>query len=214
MTSYDAVVLAGGGARRLRGLDKPALQVGGTSLLDRVLTATADAGRTIVVGPERCTARPVLWTLEEPPGGGPVAALAAGLRLVTASRTVLLAADLPFLDAATVAALLHAVTGGNGAEVATGDAAPAPSDGIPAERAAGVGALLVDEAGRDQLLVGAWQTAELRAALPQVVDGARLGLVLGGLDAIRVSLPPPPGRPAPWTDCDTDEDLRRARESA
>jgi choline kinase len=29
-----------------------------------------------------------------------------------------------------------------------------------------------------------------------------------------VSVPTVAGKPAPWTDCDTDEDLRRARESA
>ncbi|MYS16776.1 NTP transferase domain-containing protein, partial [Streptomyces sp. SID4982] len=32
---YDAVVLAGGGARRLGGADKPGVQVGGRALLDR-----------------------------------------------------------------------------------------------------------------------------------------------------------------------------------
>ncbi len=197
MRSYDAVVLAGGGARRLGGLDKPAQEVGGASLLDRVLAATADAQRTVVVGPERVTARQVLWTVEAPAGGGPVAALAAGLRLVTAARMLLLAADLPFLEQGTVHALLDALGSGAGP-------GPAGSDG----------ALLVDEHGRDQLLVGVWRTAALRAALPEAVDGARLGLVLGGLEAVRVSVPTVAGRPAPWTDCDTDEDLRRARESA
>jgi len=197
MTSYDAVVLAGGGARRLGGLDKPAQEVGGASLLDRVLAATADAQRTVVVGPERVTARQVLWTAEEPAGGGPVAALAAGLALVTAAWVVLLAADLPFVVAVTVYALLDALVSSDGA-------GPAGSDG----------ALLVDDSGRDQLLVGVWRTAALRAALPDVVNGARLGLVLGGLDAVRVSVPTVAGKPAPWTDCDTDEDLRRAREIA
>ena len=39
MTGYDAVLLAGGGAARLGGVVKPALQVGGVTLLDRVLAA-------------------------------------------------------------------------------------------------------------------------------------------------------------------------------
>ncbi|WP_263167868.1 DUF6457 domain-containing protein [Streptomyces sp. SCSIO ZS0520] len=77
---FDAVILAGGGARRLGGADKPGLRVGGRRLLDRVLTACADAERTVVVAAPRPTVRPVHWTREEPPGSGPVAALAAGLR--------------------------------------------------------------------------------------------------------------------------------------
>ena len=36
--AYDAVVLAGGAARRLGGVDKPGVRVGGRALLDRVLT--------------------------------------------------------------------------------------------------------------------------------------------------------------------------------
>ncbi len=187
MTSYDAVVLAGGSARRLGGLDKPGLVVGAASLLEHVLAAVADADRTIVVGPARGTSRPVLWTREQPAGGGPVAALAAGLAHVTADRVALLASDLPFLDAATVQTLVDA---------------------------GGQGAMLVDDAGRDQVLTGAWSSAALRAALPEVVDGARLREVFDQLDVRRIRPDPTPGRPAPWTDCDTDEDLRRARAHA
>ncbi|NGO81562.1 NTP transferase domain-containing protein [Streptomyces sp. YC504] len=79
MTTYDAVVLAGGAAKRLGGVDKPAVQVGGRALLDRVLTACAAAGTTVVVAPPRPTLRPVVWAREEPAGGGPLAALAAGV---------------------------------------------------------------------------------------------------------------------------------------
>ncbi|MEV6939475.1 NTP transferase domain-containing protein, partial [Streptomyces sp. NPDC051132] len=80
---YDAVVLAGGAARRLGGADKPGVRVGGRALLDRVLAACADARTTVVVATPRPTVRPVRWAREEPPGGGPVAALAAGLRQTT-----------------------------------------------------------------------------------------------------------------------------------
>jgi molybdopterin-guanine dinucleotide biosynthesis protein A len=184
--SYDAVVLAGGSGRRLGGVDKPALRVGEQSLLDRVLSAVADASVTVVVGPARETSRPVTWVREKPPGGGPVAALAAGLPLVTSSLVAVLAADLPFLDAGTVSQLRGAL----------GDYD---------------GALLVDDDGRDQLLVGVWRTAALRAALPASVAGARLGAVLGGLRAVRLSADV---QPAPWFDCDTEADLTTARGSA
>lgn len=56
---FDAIVLAGGGAARLDGADKPALDIGGASLLERVLTAVADADRIVVVGPVRPASRPV-----------------------------------------------------------------------------------------------------------------------------------------------------------
>ncbi|MEU6927909.1 DUF6457 domain-containing protein [Streptomyces sp. NPDC046374] len=79
-TAYDAIVLAGGAARRLGGADKPGVRVGGRSLLDRVLTGCRDAGTTVVVADPRTTARPVEWAREDPPGGGPLAALDAGLR--------------------------------------------------------------------------------------------------------------------------------------
>ena len=185
-SSYDAVVLAGGSGRRLGGVDKPALQVGAVSLLDRVLAAVGDADVTVVVGPQRPTARPVRWAREEPPGGGPVAALAAGLPLVTAPLVAVLAADLPFLDPLTVARLRAAVGQADGA-------------------------LLVDDEGRDQLLVGIWRTTALRAVLPGEVAGARLGAVLDRLSATRLSLD---ARPAPWFDCDTETDLTTARGSA
>jgi molybdopterin-guanine dinucleotide biosynthesis protein A len=183
---FDAIVLAGGEARRLGGADKPALLVGASTLLDHVLTATRDADRTVVVGPRRATCRPVTWCREEPVGGGPVAALAAGLGEVTAELVVVLASDLPFLTEEVVDLLVQAVS--------TRD-----------------GALLVDDDGRDQLLAGAWRTTALRAALPAVTQGARLGSVLAGLDAVRLSPDVGPGRPAPWFDCDTEVDLERAR---
>lgn len=79
---YDAVILAGGAGRRLGGPAKPVLPVGGTPMLLRVLHATAGAAARTVVGPPelaRLLPPGVRLLREEPPGGGPVAALAAGL---------------------------------------------------------------------------------------------------------------------------------------
>lgn len=181
--AFDAVVLAGGAARRLGGADKPGLRVGGVPLLDRVLAAVREAERVVVVGPERAVRQPVLWTREQPPGGGPVPALAAGLALVGAPLVAVLAADLALLDAATVRALVDAV--------------------------ADDGAVLVDEAGREQVLAGAWRTASLRAAVARAgtLDGVPLHRLLAGL--VRTHLPP--AGPA-WLDCDTPDDVRRAEE--
>ncbi|MYZ13094.1 NTP transferase domain-containing protein, partial [Streptomyces sp. SID337] len=92
---YDAVVLAGGGAARLGGADKPGVRVGGRALIDRVLAACSGAGTTVVVAAPRPTVRPVVWAREEPAGGGPLAALDAGLARTTAEQVVVLSADLP-----------------------------------------------------------------------------------------------------------------------
>jgi molybdopterin-guanine dinucleotide biosynthesis protein A len=181
--SFDALVLAGGSARRMGGEDKPALLVGGQSLLDRVLGAVASASVTVVVGPQRATSRPVLWAREDPPGGGPAAALAAGLLLVEAPWVAVLAADLPFLTPAVVDLLLAAAQGSDGA-------------------------VLLDDTGRDQVLTGVWRTAALREAAAGDLAGAPLRRVLGGLTCARVTAPA--GGPAPWADCDTPAELAAA----
>jgi molybdopterin-guanine dinucleotide biosynthesis protein A len=188
----DAVLLAGGSARRLGGADKPGLEVGGATLLDRVLAAVDGAERVVVVGPERAVARPVRWTREQPPGGGPAAAVAAGLAEVTAPSVLVLAADLPLLDRAAVDRLRRSAAGRDGA-------------------------LLVDDAGRRQLLAGCWATAALRSAVDRLraerggLDGCPVRTLLDGLDAVEE---PPDGGAPVWLDCDTLEDLRRARELA
>ncbi|CCK28784.1 molybdopterin-guanine dinucleotide biosynthesis protein [Streptomyces davaonensis JCM 4913] len=186
--AYDAVVLAGGVARRLGGADKPGIGVGGRPLLERVLAACADARTTVVVADERPTARPVTWAREDPPGGGPLAALGAGLRATTADRLVLLSADLPFLDAATVRRLLTAL-GASGAD----------------------GALLTDAEGRDQPLVAAYRAPVLREALAALTEehGTLTGLPLRRLTAgLRLSRVPDP---VASFDCDTWDDIATAR---
>ena len=108
---WDAIVVAGGRARRLGGIDKTALQWGGRSLLDGALSATADARAVCVVGSDAELPASVISAVEEPRWGGPAAAITAGLRALaakadgTAEWTVVLAADLVRADDA-VAALL------------------------------------------------------------------------------------------------------------
>ena len=188
----DAVILAGGRGQRMGGLDKPALVVAGSSLLDRVLAACAGCATVVVVGPDRPTSRPVVSAQESPPGGGPVAAWPPGCPMSTAPMVALLAADLPFLTAAVLATLQSRLT--------TGD-----------------GALLVDDTGRDQLLAGVWRTSALRAAVEAAgpPQGLALGRLLAGLSVVRVTPAELGTYPTePWRDCDTPEDLRRAEELA
>ncbi len=189
---YDAVILAGGAARRLGGIDKPGALVGGRPLIVTVAAAVSSAGRLVVVGPPRRELPGAIAVREEPPGAGPVPAVRAGLAEVSAPWTVLLAADLPFLRPAHVAELLTAAD--------EGDEAHGPR--------ARAGAVLVDEAGKDQWLAGAWRTERLRRALSGYA-GASLRGVLAPLDPVRVRLPA--GDRPPWYDCDTTRDLATAR---
>jgi molybdopterin-guanine dinucleotide biosynthesis protein A len=174
---------------------KPALAVGGQPLLSRVLAAVPDDDPRVVVGPRLPdTPSDLLWVREHPAGGGPVAALAAGLRHVppTAPRTALLAADLPFLTPTVVAGLDAAL-----------QRAPAAA-----------GAVLTDGDGRRQLLCGVWRTAAVRSAMSLLSEpqGAALHRLFAHLKVVTVRWPVPPGRPPPWWDCDTASDLEAARE--
>ncbi|MFF0174465.1 molybdenum cofactor guanylyltransferase [Micromonospora profundi] len=217
MGTYAAVVLAGGAARRMGGVDKTALPVGGRSMRDRVLAAVADAAPLVLVGPADVVPAGVRVTREDPPGGGPVAATAAGLALLDPGTAVvaLLAADLPLLTRAALGALLDHLDG-NGT-------AP-PGEGTPSDRMSAAGGeqrpdgvCFVDMSGRRQSLCGVWRVAALRAALARLtverngdLAGASVRALLAGLVVREV--PWSVDGPPPWFDCDTDEDVRRAKE--
>ncbi|MBZ4320022.1 NTP transferase domain-containing protein [Streptomyces huiliensis] len=186
-TVFDAVVLAGGAARRLGGADKPGLRIGGRSLLDRVLGACAGARTTVVVGPRRATVRPVTWAREQPPGGGPLAALSAGLRHTSAEVVLALSADLPFLDAGAVEALVGAALDGT------------------------EGAVVTDAGGRDQPLVAAYRAEPVRRELALLatehgtLTGLPVRLLTQGLSLTRLT------HHEASFDCDTWEDIGTAR---
>jgi molybdopterin-guanine dinucleotide biosynthesis protein A len=179
---YDAVVLAGGSSRRMGG-DKTMLLVGGVSLLDRALAAVSGAEQIVVVGPARPVKVTVQWTREEPAGAGPAAALAAGLRELTAPIVVALAADLPFVTAQAVARLVNAAE---------------PS-----------GAVIADAAGAPQWLLGAWPRQLLTDALAGDQVGRSLRASLAPLGpALLVADETAPE----WFDCDEPADLQAAKE--
>jgi len=181
---FEAIVLAGGGAARLGGADKPGIIVGGAALLDRVLAAVADAGRIIVVGPQRQVMRHVLWCREVPPGAGPVAALAAGNNHVVADTVLTLAADLPWI-APAVPVLLAALAGSAADCVA-----------------------LVDGDGRVNFLAAAWRRASLDRALASIGDPSGVPMRALVSAAAMITVPDTAG----WgLDCDTWDDVDVAR---
>jgi molybdenum cofactor guanylyltransferase len=201
LPAFEAIVLTGGRARRLGGAYKPAIVVGDRPIAARVVGAVGRARRVILVGPPVPGVRVDAVTCETPPGGGPAAAIDAGQSQVSAGVVVVLAGDLPFLTSWVVDELRDAL------------------DSDPTAAAA----LLVDDAGRDQPLCSAWRTELLRDALATLGEPVEGGRSLAGVSlrdlleaaeplvrrAVRAGSGPPP-----WFDCDTAEDLARAREWA
>ncbi|HEX5333087.1 MAG TPA: NTP transferase domain-containing protein [Cellulomonas sp.] len=170
--SYDALVLAGGRARRLGGVSKPDVVVGGRRLLEHVLGAVdgPDIRRVVVVGPPALAVPTgVTRTLEDPPDGGPVAGIAAGLAALRDGAepawVLVLACDVPRV-AGAVPLLVEA-------------AGPGATDG-PTRACDGV--VLVDDEGRDQPLVGLYRRAALEAAVARLGAGGAAG---GGRSGVR-----------------------------
>ena len=96
--------------------------------------------------------------------------------------TVLLAGDLPFLTHEFVDLLVGAVR---------------PESGAVAH----------DAEGQPQWLCSAWPSALLRSIDWASTPSLRAGLGLLSFEQLRVDA----GAVAPWLDCDTPEDLQRAR---
>lgn len=147
MPKFNAIIIAGGRATRLGGIDKTALLYNGRTLLQCALDAVRNASQVAVVGfgIELAPAQGLSQTAENPPWGGPAAALAAGvhnLRLSSVDTTVVIAADLPRV-AEAVPLLLDAL-----------DALDDEYDGVVA----------VDSTGQRQHLLAVYRTAALRAA--------------------------------------------------
>lgn len=158
-------------------------------MLHRVLAAVPDADPRIVVGPPQAVPAGVLVVREDPPYGGPVAAIAAGLdRLATGepSHVAVLAADQPYLTAGAVAALRRALG------IADGSYA---------------GAAYVDD-GRPQLLCSLWRVAALRRRRAELATVRDLAVrrFFAGLPyvSVRSTADTPP-----WWDCDTEADWAR-----
>ena len=145
------MVLAGGRAARLGGADKASVELAGTTLLERALAATPDAAEVVVVGDEVPTSRPVTWTRENPPGGGPAAGLLAGVDAFTRPPDLVcvLAVDMPRVTVDTVARLSAAATD------------------LDASGQSVDGAVLVDGSGRRQPLAAVYHRSALETARPR-----------------------------------------------
>jgi len=146
-----AIILAGGRASRLGGVDKAAVEIDGIALVDHVYAAVQGCVPIIAVGPASIGRDGVQVVREEPPFAGPVAAIAAGvaaLKEADAIETWILACDLPLAPA--LIARLSAV------------ALPPHADAV----------IAVDADGREQWLAGRYRLSSLRTALAQFTDSS------------------------------------------
>lgn len=104
--THAAIIVAGGAARRLGGVAKPWLEVAGRPMIEHVIASAREHAETVVVvgEPPPNWVRPagVLFTVESPRGGGPAAAVRAGMALLPqgATHVLLLAGDAPFVATA------------------------------------------------------------------------------------------------------------------
>lgn len=103
-----AAVLAGGAGRRFGG-DKTSAPLEGTTLLGRVASALTAAGLAPVVAIGGPDPRPdgVTAIADRHPGEGPLGGVLTALEWSPRAHTVVVAADLPLLDATTVRSLVH-----------------------------------------------------------------------------------------------------------
>jgi molybdopterin-guanine dinucleotide biosynthesis protein A len=172
------------------GRDKATIVVDGVTLAERTAALLATVAAPVVeVGPGY-TGLPIV--AEDPPGLGPLAALAAGAGYMEGvgyqGPVVVLATDLPRLTAGLVALLATF---------------PCPGCVVPMDR------------GRSQPLCARYSGAALREARRLVSEGKRSMRDL--LDRVDVRWLPEPewvaaaGRPDALVDVDTPEDLRGLR---
>ncbi len=187
------MVLTGGHAARMGGIDKTTLQVDGETVLARVLSAVDDASEIVVAGRRsqlEFDAGRVKWVCETPPSGGPVAGIDAALACVRSPVVVVLAGDLPFV-AGLPGILLDALS-----VVADADAV------VPQ-----------DVGGRWQPLAAAYRTGALRAALRSMGDahGQSARTLLTHLRLIGISAAELPDNSL--FDIDTQSDLEAAQKT-
>lgn len=208
---FDSLILGGGRSSRM-GKNKALLSLGEGPLLRRAVLGTLEAGSRLsgVIAPERVFDRlfeepnnlPVLQALEDPPHGGPVAGVAAGLTVLEShwkdeggppQFVAVLACDLPGAPRAIGALVSHA------------------HQWVDVEGLAGfVG---VDEEGWTQPLLTLYSTAHLREVLTELRETREWGVrnvaarrLLDKGRFVRVPLPE-----LLTADVDTTEDVERYR---
>jgi molybdopterin-guanine dinucleotide biosynthesis protein A len=125
----DSIVVAGGKASRMGGLDKAMLPLGlsGKTLLEDIIKSCP--GKVLIVGYPRDietdSNEQVSWVADMNPDGGPAAGIWSGLVSVTSEYVFISAAD-QTLSSDTVLALISAASGNDGAWAIPSDGSGQP----------------------------------------------------------------------------------------
>lgn len=191
----DAIVLAGGRSSRLSGVPKSQLLWHGTTLLQNTVGVALHAGarHVVVVGPDAAGQDApgrdprVRFVREDPPFGGPAAAVAAGTSALDSSQStadvvLVLACDMPEVSGA-VSMLVGSL--------------PLRS---------GQGALMLDSAGMRQPLTAVYSRRALADAVDgfrasDTLDGASMRSLISSLDLLELTDPDGSTRDVDtWTD--------------
>ncbi|AZL10656.1 MAG: molybdenum cofactor guanylyltransferase [Brevibacterium aurantiacum] len=194
--SIRAIILSGGRSNRFGGVHKPAVELGGTTVISRIFGAvcTADPDAEVwVAGPcDGLTAREqesVHSVVEEPAFAGPLAGIAAvcaafrdASSAASAGVTLALAGDMPLITAGHLGDLIEACQ----------------RTGTPATG--------TDDRGKTQFLCAAWPTELLLSRLDDIGDptNGAVKWLFSGLELSLVDV-----EPGVVADFDTAEDLDR-----
>jgi molybdopterin-guanine dinucleotide biosynthesis protein A len=189
LAPWSVIVLTGGASTRM-GRDKATLQVGGVTLLERTMSGVPTDVAVVIGGPEVSLARSgVQFVSEDPPGGGPVAGVAAALDRVDTPIVVVLATDLPMVGSVPQQLALALADSGD-------------VDGV----------LAADATGHPQQLCAAYRTDALRRAIAAggQTSGASMRSVVARL-RVRTWTPAASDGRDPVRDIDTPEDLAQLK---
>lgn len=211
-----AIILGGGRSARM-GRDKRALVLDGQSLLALAVDACADRDLIVTVTPELPADVPagrVTCTLEDPPFGGPVAGIAAGLAALPPAlpgdEVLLLACDLPRV--ADIVAVLDAAPP---VDLVETESTPASSNDEARRRSVSTGSTdsevqdgvcLLDAEEYPQYLAARYRRDALEARLVAVGD-PRAQSVRRLMTGLRLRRIPAPGI---TTDVDTPDEATAA----
>lgn len=170
MTSLGAIILCGGGSRRM-GRDKAALDWDGRRAVDRVADLACAVGAEALVTAGADLGWP--WVADDAAGAGPVGGVLAGARALGTTRLLVLAVDAPTITSDDLAPLLAKGGCYEGLPLPMAlDAAALPADaeaGWPLRR-------LVERAGLVALPVPDGALLRLRGAnTPEERDGLLRG---------------------------------------